>query len=120
MRIFAAIFGSLLGLVLLVAVVVSVVAGGTILYLHTFGTATQNAKTQVTRHTNQYVTTQQQELLRDLQAYRADDLEIDKGADPAAVHAQQSAIVETMRETAATLAANQVPPSVASFLASQP
>ncbi len=105
---FGSVGGTLLGLVL-VGAVIGGVALGRIWYINTFGVATENARTNVIRQTNQYVTTQQtaMQTLLDDYARATDD-------------GQRAYLVAQVHHIASTLSSDNVPQEVAVFLATHP
>ena len=75
-------------------------------YQQTAGVAVANADTDVTRQSNQYVTTQQERLFTLMNGY-----------ERAASDGQRRAIIEQMESVAGTLTADRIPAPVARFLA---
>lgn len=84
-----------------------------ILFRQTFGVRSANVNTDITRQTNQYVTTQQQALVQKMSDYQRIGAER-PGQPPTP---QQKAIVEEMRFIMGTLTPEYIPPAVAQFMA---
>ena len=80
----------------------------------------QNKKTEVTRSTNQYVTTKQTELMSFLIQYQSIEVKIAASKGDAdtqqAYQSQATAILNQMRSEAATLRPDQVPSSVSAII----
>lgn len=116
MKTVLAIFGGLVGLVLILALPFAM-GGYGLVFQRVFGVANANVNTDITRQSNQYITTQQQALSQKLEDWKRVDAQAATVADPAPLRAQQAAIVSSMRTVTVTLAPDRVPADVRAFLA---
>lgn len=94
------------------AVVVILIIGGAVFriwYINEFGTATQNAQTNATRQTNQYITTQNAAALQHIDDYLK-----------ASTDGQRAFLVSEVWNDISTLTPDNYASEVARFLAAHP
>lgn len=111
MRAFISVVGLILTAVLLFSIAQFAITGSGLLWLRTFGVPIQNARTDITRQSNQYLTTKQTELVTLMQEHERIGMEAGQAGA-----AQRAAIIAKMRVAVATMEPGDVPSEVATFL----